>query len=84
MDEGLERTGKKWSWRKFLRNVISFYWNHKPLAGGRRLGEAQVFEKCNNFFSIVVINRCERFMINAFYGDGNVFVAFPETQRMNL
>ena len=27
--------------------LVGFYWNHKPLAGGRRLGEAQVFEKCD-------------------------------------
>ena len=36
-------------------SLVGFYWNHKPLAGGRRLGEdmekvelAQVFEKCDN------------------------------------
>ena len=35
-------------------SLVGFYWNHKPLAGGRRLGEdrqkvelTQVFEKCD-------------------------------------
>ena len=35
-------------------SLVGFYWDHKPLAGGRRLGEgrgkvelAQVFEKCD-------------------------------------
>ena len=43
-------------------SLVGFYRNHKPLAGGRRLGEdrvkfelAQVSEKCDNCLLILIV-----------------------------
>ena len=52
-------------------SLVAFYWNHKPLAGGRRLGEyrgkvelAQSFEKCDEILYTFIARFCVKFFFS--------------------